>query len=81
MMDERSSGSATFIIQDLDEHHLLIKADEHERVKRELEAEVHRVATPFRSRFLTPFSLPYSWRRILIPQTCSGCLLGIRLQH
>ncbi|KZV81087.1 nucleotide excision repair, TFIIH, subunit [Exidia glandulosa HHB12029] len=42
MMDERSSGSATFIIQDLDEHHLLIKADEHERVKRELEAELEK---------------------------------------
>lgn len=40
MMDERSGGGGNFIIQDLDDHHLLIKADDHDRVKRELEAEV-----------------------------------------
>jgi len=35
-MDEKQS----FIIQDLDDNHLLIKADEEDRVRRELEAEV-----------------------------------------
>ena len=35
-MDEKQS----FIIQDLDDNHLLIKADEEERVRRELDAEV-----------------------------------------
>lgn len=29
-----------FIIQDLDDNHLLIKADAEERIRRELEAEV-----------------------------------------
>lgn len=35
-MDEKQS----FIIQDLDDNHLLIKADEEDRVRRELDAEV-----------------------------------------
>lgn len=35
-MNEKQS----FIIEDLDDHHLVIKADEEWRVKRELEAEV-----------------------------------------
>jgi TFIIH basal transcription factor complex TTD-A subunit len=36
-MNEKSS----FIIEDLDDHHLVIKADEEYRVRRELEVEVH----------------------------------------
>ena len=36
-MNEKSS----FIIEDLDDHHLVIKADEEYRVRKELEAEVH----------------------------------------
>lgn len=35
-MNEKQS----FIIEDLDEHHLVIKADEEWRVRRELEADV-----------------------------------------
>lgn len=31
-----------FIIQDLDDNHLLIKADAEERIRRELEAELER---------------------------------------
>jgi TFIIH basal transcription factor complex TTD-A subunit len=37
-LDERPGQS--FIIEDLDEFHLLIRSDEEQRVKRELEAEV-----------------------------------------
>ena len=37
-MDERPGQS--FIIEDLDEFHVLIRADEEQRVRRELEAEV-----------------------------------------
>jgi TFIIH basal transcription factor complex TTD-A subunit len=37
-LDERPGQS--FIIEDLDEFHLLIRTDEEQRVKRELEAEV-----------------------------------------
>jgi hypothetical protein len=37
-LDERPNQS--FIIEDLDEFHVLIRADEEQRVKRELEAEV-----------------------------------------
>lgn len=37
-LDERPGQS--FIIEDLDEFHVLIRADEEQRVKRELEAEV-----------------------------------------
>jgi len=36
-MNEKSS----FIIEDLDDHHLVIKADEEYRVRKELEVEVH----------------------------------------
>ncbi|EKM53004.1 uncharacterized protein PHACADRAFT_210756 [Phanerochaete carnosa HHB-10118-sp] len=32
----------SFIIEDLDEHHLVIKADEEWRVRRELEAELEK---------------------------------------
>lgn len=35
-MNEKSS----FIIEDLDDHHLVIKADEEYRVRKELEVEV-----------------------------------------
>jgi hypothetical protein len=37
-LDERPGQS--FIIEDLDEFHVLIRADEEQRVKRELETEV-----------------------------------------
>lgn len=37
-LDERPGQS--FIIEDLDEFHVLVRADEEQRVKRELEAEV-----------------------------------------
>jgi len=37
-LDERTGQS--FIIEDLDEFHVLVRADEEQRVKRELEAEV-----------------------------------------
>ncbi|KAF8587495.1 hypothetical protein K439DRAFT_1338076, partial [Ramaria rubella] len=37
-MDEKHS----FIIQDLDDNHLLIKVDEEDRVRRELEGELER---------------------------------------
>lgn len=37
-LDERPGQS--FIIEDLDEFHVLIRADEEQRVRRELEAEV-----------------------------------------
>ena len=40
-MDEKQS----FIIQDLDDNHILIKADEEERVRRELDAEVYLETT------------------------------------
>ena len=37
-MNEKES----FIIEDLDDHHVLIKADEEYRVRRQLEAEVSK---------------------------------------
>ncbi|KAF8519171.1 TFIIH subunit TTDA/Tfb5 [Gautieria morchelliformis] len=37
-MDEKQH----FIIQDLDDNHLLIKADEEDRVRKELDAELER---------------------------------------
>ncbi|KAH9975507.1 hypothetical protein BGW80DRAFT_1169246 [Lactifluus volemus] len=39
-LDERPGQS--FIIEDLDEFHLLIRSDEEQRVKRELEAELEK---------------------------------------
>jgi len=39
-LDERPNQS--FIIEDLDEFHVLIRADEEQRVKRELEAELEK---------------------------------------
>lgn len=38
-MNEQQS----FIIEDLDDFHLLIKADEEDRIRRQLETEVRRV--------------------------------------
>ncbi|KAF7327994.1 DNA-directed RNA polymerase subunit [Mycena kentingensis (nom. inval.)] len=32
----------TFIIEDLDDHHVVIKADEEDRVRRELEVELEK---------------------------------------
>jgi len=43
-LDERPNQS--FIIDDLDEFHVLIRADEEQRVKRELEAEVRSASEP-----------------------------------
>jgi len=51
-----------FIIEDLDDHHLVIKADEEFRVRKELELEVR--ANELRRD--APSSCP-SWRRTLIP--------------
>ena len=42
-LDERPGQS--FIIEDLDEFHVLIRADEEQRVRRELEAEVRPFPT------------------------------------
>jgi len=39
-LDERPGQS--FIIEDLDEFHVLIRADEEQRVRRELEAELEK---------------------------------------
>ena len=51
-MNEKQS----FIIEDLDDHHVVIKADEEWRVRRELEAEVCQPclspASPYRTLFL-----------------------------
>jgi TFIIH basal transcription factor complex TTD-A subunit len=45
-MNEKQS----FIIEDLDDHHLVIKADEEWRVRKELEAEVRFRPFPKRCR-------------------------------
>ncbi|KAI0279142.1 nucleotide excision repair TFIIH subunit [Russula aff. rugulosa BPL654] len=39
-LDERPGQS--FIIEDLDEFHVLVRADEEQRVRRELEAELEK---------------------------------------
>lgn len=39
-LDERPGQS--FIVEDLDEFHVLIRADEEQRVRRELEAELEK---------------------------------------
>jgi hypothetical protein len=49
-LDERPGQS--FIIEDLDEFHVLVRADEEQRVKRELEAEVCFASTSSRGFFL-----------------------------
>ena len=49
-----------FVIEDLDDYHLVIKADEEYRVRRELEAEVWILF--YLVRLLT--NGYYSWRRI-----------------
>jgi TFIIH basal transcription factor complex TTD-A subunit len=64
-LDERPGQS--FIIEDLDEFHVLVRADEEQRVRRELEAQV----CPFSSTYTQPFPLflngdARSWRRIRI---------------
>ena len=46
IMNERQG----FIIEDLDDNHLVIKADEEYRVRRELEAEVRYMAHCIRQR-------------------------------
>ncbi len=55
-MNEKQS----FIIEDLDDFHVVIKADEEYRVRRELEAEVRAPFSRYTLRQLTCFS---SWRR------------------
>ena len=52
-----------FIIEDLDEYHLIIKADEEYRVRRELEAEVRTSSSLKRHPFSEPLIL-FSWKRI-----------------
>lgn len=70
-MDEKQS----FIIQDLDDNHLLIKADEEDRVRKELDAEV-------RARRISDFWVGVlrdaccSWSGIRIAWTRSGAWLG-----
>lgn len=46
-----------FIIEDLDEYHLIIKADEEYRVRKELEAEVRTPPSPRRYSFSGSFYL------------------------
>jgi TFIIH basal transcription factor complex TTD-A subunit len=52
----------TFIIEDLDEFHVLIRADEEQRVRRELEAEVR--SAPRTRRNSIPDGDARSWKRI-----------------
>ena len=58
-----------FIIEDLDDYHLVIKADEEYRVRRELEIEVCR----FMARRAVSDSSS-SWRRIRIAWRLEGVL-------
>lgn len=58
-MNEKQS----FIIEDLDDHHVVIKADEEWRVRRELEDEVRARLAPAANVWLRPKLRP-SWRRI-----------------
>ncbi|OBZ77688.1 hypothetical protein A0H81_01692 [Grifola frondosa] len=57
-MNEKES----FIIEDLDDHHVVIKADEEWRVRRDLEAEdvttgrQHVVVTPLCASLVQPFA-------------------------
>jgi TFIIH basal transcription factor complex TTD-A subunit len=62
-LDERPGQS--FIIEDLDEFHVLVRADEEQRVKRELEAEVCSPLHPAEP-FFFPDGDARSWRRIRI---------------
>ncbi|KAK0437822.1 hypothetical protein EV421DRAFT_1827073 [Armillaria borealis] len=57
-MNERQ----TFIIEDLDDNHLLIKQEMEYYVRKELEAEASRRYLPNLFRF----TISYSWRRIRI---------------
>ncbi|KAK0235241.1 hypothetical protein EDD85DRAFT_773152, partial [Armillaria nabsnona] len=57
-MNERQ----TFIIEDLDDNHLLIKQEMEYYVRKELEAEASRRYLPNLFRFI----ISYSWRRIHI---------------
>jgi hypothetical protein len=49
-LDERPGQS--FIIEDLDEFHVLVRADEEQRVRRELEAEVCVSLTPLHPDYI-----------------------------
>lgn len=62
-LDERPGQS--FIIEDLDEFHVLIRADEEQRVRRELEAEV-RPHPGVVSSLVNELHATHSWRRIHI---------------
>lgn len=57
-MNERGS----FIIEDLDDHHLVIKADEEYRVRKELETEVR---TFFSNHWLCTDSNPLAGEKYL----------------
>lgn len=50
-----------FIIEDMDEYHLIIKADEEYRVRKELEVEVRTLSSLRRHSFIL-----FSWKRIRI---------------
>lgn len=54
-----------FIIEDLDEYHIIIKADEEYRVRKELEAEV-RTFLFLRGCQFSRRSILFSWKRIHI---------------
>lgn len=63
-LDERPGQS--FIIEDLDEFHVLVRSDEEQRVKRELEAEVCSPTALCAPHFFFPDGDARSWRRIRI---------------
>ncbi|KAG6373053.1 hypothetical protein JVT61DRAFT_1808 [Boletus reticuloceps] len=52
-----------FIIEDLDEHHLIVKVDEEYRVRKELETEV-RTQPLLRAHPPLELFILFSWRRI-----------------
>ena len=56
-MNERDN----FIVEDLDDFHIIIKADEEYRVRKQLELEVRRCPPPHLSKYSAYISL--SWRR------------------
>jgi TFIIH basal transcription factor complex TTD-A subunit len=62
-MNERRREENSFVIEDLDQTHLLIKADEEESMRQELEAEVCFSLLSLQSPEVM-VSIFYSWRRI-----------------
>ena len=53
-----------FIIEDLDEYHLIIKADDEYRVRKELDTEVRTSPSIFEE--VSKLSILFSWKRIHI---------------